>query len=82
MLYHLSYVSESSVSRPSERFTIYALSGLSSRPKDACSSTPFRACHRARRARKKMERETGFEPATPSLEGWCSSQLSYSRVLL
>ena len=26
-----------------------------------------------------MERETGFEPATPSLEGWCSSQLSYSR---
>ena len=27
-----------------------------------------------------MERETGFEPATPSLEGSCSSQLSYSRV--
>src|SRR5262245_44663576 len=26
-----------------------------------------------------MERETGFEPATPSLEGSCSSQLSYSR---
>ena len=26
-----------------------------------------------------LERETGFEPATPSLEGWCSSQLSYSR---
>ena len=26
-----------------------------------------------------MERETGLEPATPSLEGSCSSQLSYSR---
>jgi hypothetical protein len=29
-----------------------------------------------------LERETGFEPATPSLEGWCSSQLSYSRKTL
>jgi hypothetical protein len=28
-----------------------------------------------------MERETGFEPATPSLEGLRSSQLSYSRTL-
>ena len=28
-----------------------------------------------------VERETGFEPATPSLEGSCSSQLSYSRVI-
>ena len=28
-----------------------------------------------------MERETGFEPATPSLEGLRSSQLSYSRML-
>ena len=28
----------------------------------------------------RVERETGFEPATPSLEGSCSSQLSYSRV--
>ena len=27
-----------------------------------------------------MERETGFEPATLSLEGWRSSQLSYSRL--
>ncbi len=26
------------------------------------------------------ERETGLEPATPSLEGLCSSQLSYSRA--
>ena len=26
-----------------------------------------------------MERETGLEPATFSLEGWRSSQLSYSR---
>ena len=26
-----------------------------------------------------LERETGLEPATPSLEGSCSSQLSYSR---
>ena len=29
-----------------------------------------------------MERETGLEPATPSLEGSCSSQLSYSRVII
>ena len=29
--------------------------------------------------RRSLERETGFEPATPSLEGSCSSQLSYSR---
>ena len=29
-----------------------------------------------------MERETGFEPATPSLEGLRSSQLSYSRIEL
>ncbi len=28
----------------------------------------------------KLERETGFEPATPSLEGSRSSQLSYSRM--
>ena len=27
-----------------------------------------------------LERETGLEPATPSLEGLCSSQLSYSRL--
>jgi hypothetical protein len=30
-------------------------------------------------SRVNLERETGFEPATPSLEGSCSSQLSYSR---
>ena len=29
-----------------------------------------------------VERETGLEPATLSLEGWCSSQLSYSRALI
>lgn len=29
-----------------------------------------------------VERETGLEPATPSLEGLCSSQLSYSRPKL
>src|SRR3990172_990340 len=29
--------------------------------------------------RTRMERETGFEPATPSLEGSGPSQLSYSR---
>ena len=28
-----------------------------------------------------MERETGLEPATPSLEGSCSSHLSYSRMI-
>jgi hypothetical protein len=34
----------------------------------------------AKRAQSaRVERETGFEPATPSLEGSCSSQLSYSR---
>ena len=32
------------------------------------------------RKHSQKERETGFEPATPSLEGSCSSQLSYSRV--
>ncbi len=31
--------------------------------------------------RADLERETGFEPATPSLEGLCSSQLSYSRTI-
>ena len=31
------------------------------------------------RLTKKVERETGLEPATLSLEGWRSSQLSYSR---
>jgi hypothetical protein len=30
---------------------------------------------------KRVERETGFEPATPSLEGSRSSQLSYSRLV-
>ena len=30
---------------------------------------------------KHVERETGLEPATPSLEGSCSSQLSYSRPI-
>ena len=29
-----------------------------------------------------VERETGLEPATPSLEGLCSSQLSYYRPKL
>ena len=32
--------------------------------------------------RQALERETGLEPATPSLEGWCSSHLSYSREKL
>ena len=35
-----------------------------------------------RSADQAMERETGLEPATPSLEGLCSSQLSYSRPKL
>ena len=30
----------------------------------------------------RVERETGLEPATLSLEGWRSSQLSYSRIAL
>ena len=30
---------------------------------------------------RSIKRETGFEPATPSLEGSRSSQLSYSRLL-
>ena len=33
-------------------------------------------------SRAGVERETGLEPATPSLEGLCSSQLSYSRLKL
>ena len=32
--------------------------------------------------KEKMERETGLEPATLSLEGWRSSQLSYSRDII
>jgi hypothetical protein len=31
---------------------------------------------------ERLERETGFEPATPSLEGSRSSQLSYSRLMV
>ena len=31
---------------------------------------------------KSLERETRLELATLSLEGWCSSQLSYSRIIL
>ena len=31
------------------------------------------------KVRAEQKRETGLEPATPSLEGWRSSQLSYSR---
>ena len=30
---------------------------------------------------KKMERETGFEPATATLARWSSTSLSYSRTL-
>ncbi len=35
-----------------------------------------------RSSNQALERETGLEPATPSLEGLCSSQLSYSRPKL
>ena len=74
MLYHLSYVSQffySCFYLPTE---ISAFSKTRSHPSTFTVRVPSRA-------RKKMERETGFEPATPSLEGWCSSQLSYSRFL-
>ena len=30
---------------------------------------------------RKVARPAGFEPATPGLEGQCSLQLSYGRVL-
>ena len=30
---------------------------------------------------KKMERETGFEPATATLARWSSTSLSYSRLI-
>jgi hypothetical protein len=30
---------------------------------------------------KRMARPAGIEPATTSLEGWCSIQLSYGRIL-
>ncbi len=31
---------------------------------------------------KKMARLAGLEPATPSLEGWCSIRLSYKRKVV
>ena len=43
---------------------------------------PFKLFKRFKPFELLMERETGFEPATPSLEGLRSSQLSYSRVQL
>ena len=44
-----------------------------------CSTTELRGRRKLIRLTKKVERETGLEPATLSLEGWRSSQLSYSR---
>ena len=35
---------------------------------------------KGRRGMRDLERETGFEPATHSLEGCCSAGLSYSRI--
>jgi hypothetical protein len=34
-----------------------------------------------RRSKKRVERETGFEPATPSLEGWRSTAELFPPVL-
>ena len=31
---------------------------------------------------KKMTRETGLEPATSSVTGWCSNQLNYQTVVM
>ena len=44
-----------------------------------CSTTELRGQKKLNNLTKKVERETGLEPATLSLEGWRSSQLSYSR---
>ena len=44
-----------------------------------CSTTELRGHKKLTNLTKKVERETGLEPATLSLEGWRSSQLSYSR---
>ena len=44
-----------------------------------CSTTELRGHKKLKNLTKKVERETGLEPATLSLEGWRSSQLSYSR---
>ena len=44
-----------------------------------CSTTELRGHKKLNNLTKKVERETGLEPATLSLEGWRSSQLSYSR---
>ena len=41
---------------------------------------PLRALEEA--AEKPVERETGFEPATPSLEGWRSTAELFPRSLL
>ena len=64
MLYHLSYVSEA-------RLLLCLLTILRGCP---CLLSIYSGLPAAT-----LERETGFEPATPSLEGSCSSQLSYSR---
>ncbi len=67
-LYHLSYVG------PSKPFGSSAF-GSSAVALIRCPAPAAIA------ALRRMERETGLEPATPSLEGSCSSQLSYSRVI-
>ena len=65
MLYHLSYVSEA-------RLLLCLLTILRGCPRLLSIYSGLLAAT--------LERETGFEPATPSLEGSCSSQLSYSRA--
>ena len=59
---------------------LYQLSYVGLGPSRLTRPTPNHDVQRlTRSARSRVERETGFEPATPSLEGSCSSQLSYSR---
>ncbi len=44
-------------------------------------SLPFKALEELSAPKEGMARPAGFEPATPSLEGSCSIQLSYGRAL-
>ena len=45
------------------------------------STTGGRGDFRNNKPLSRLARPAGIEPATPSLEGWCSIRLSYGRVV-